>query len=369
MKREEPASPARTAVPAPWLESLPAAPRILIVKPSSLGDIVHTLPVLPVLKAAFPGASLGWLANTEWVPLLLGHPLLDEVIAFPRREFRGLAGGWRAWRWMRETLSRQPPDLVLDFQGLARSALLSRATQAPLIVGFREARELAWLAYHRRIPVPGHKAMHAVHRYLRLLEGLGLPAGGEPEFLLGPGEPLPEDWLPLGEEPLVVLHPFSRGQGKSLSHDEVRSFCGEVTNAGARVALVGSPAENFDAGSLPPGVADLLGRTSLGQLVELLRAADWTVSVDSGPMHLAAALSGRVLSLHTWTDPGVVGPCRPDAWIWRDSRLIQMKDLKPGEFPEQRHRRGEWPVGGPLLPPGTAAELARFVLEKLRDAP
>ena len=352
--------------PGPPLSFPSHEPRIFIVKPSSLGDIIHTLPALSALRAAFPEASLGWIVNTEWAPLLLGHPHLDEVVAFPRQEFRGLTGWWNAWQWMQSTLSDKEPDLVLDFQGLARSAVLARSTKAPIIAGFREARELAWLAYHRRIPVPDHRQLHAVHRYLRLLTGLGIPVPEEPQFVLGAGDPVPEEALPAGTAPLVAIHPFSRGAGKSLQPSEVLAFCKEAVSEGLRVVVVGSSREDFDVTVLPEGAVSLLGRTTLPQLIHVLRQACWTLSVDSGPMHLAAALTDRVISLHTWSDPLLVGPCRPRSWIWRDGQLVQVRHLRPGQFPEQRHLRANWPVGAPLLPGGEPEKLARFILSKIR---
>jgi ADP-heptose:LPS heptosyltransferase len=99
-------------------------------------------------------------------------------------------------------------------------------------------------------------------------------------------------------------------------------FCSAV--APLPVVIAGRASE-----TVPPlaHVTDLLNRTTLSELIWLLRRAAFVVSVDSGPMHIAAALTPRLISLHTWSDPAKVGPYRPEAWIWKDGDLFQVKDL------------------------------------------
>jgi heptosyltransferase I len=116
----------------------------------------------------------------------------------------------------------------------------------------------------------------------------------------------------LPSRPFVLLHPFSRGEGKSLPVSAVVAFCGAVDFP---VVLAG----RTDAAlpELPANTLNLLNRTSLPELIWLLRRAAFTVSVDSGPMHLAAALTDRLLGLHTWSDPCRVGPYRAGAHVWK----------------------------------------------------
>src|SRR6185436_14406867 len=96
-----------------------ARPReIVVIKPSSLGDVVHTLPAVALLKQHWPESRIRWLINSEWKPLLEGNPHIDEAIPFPRRDFRGLRGCFKIGPWARELRERVNADLVLDFQGL-----------------------------------------------------------------------------------------------------------------------------------------------------------------------------------------------------------------------------------------------------------
>ena len=304
---------------------------ILIIKPSSLGDVVHTLPAVACVRKRWPAAKLRWLVNPEWAPILAGNPDIDEVIEFPRQRFRGLAGWMRLPRWIRELRERVQPDLTFDFQGLLRSAWIARGVGGESW-GTSDSRECARF-FHRhivRIP-PRSEPLHAVKRYLALVAALGCDIT----------EPL--EWrIPAGSEPagcprdFIVLHPFSRGEGKSLTAGEVAAFCREV--APAKVVIAGraevaiSPMEN---------TVNLLNRTTLPELCWLLRRATFTVSVDSGPMHIAAAVSANLLSIHTWSDPRKVGPFAPGAWIWKEEKIGRMADF-PNGASVPRNALGRW---------------------------
>jgi len=355
--------------------------KILVIKPSSLGDVIHTLPAVAALSKAAPGASISWLANTEWAPLLKGHPALDRVIEFPRRQFRGWGQASRAKQWAKATIGEMQPSLAIDFQGLLRSALLARASGADHIVGFTRSREGASQFYHDRVDVTDWDQLHAVDRYLRLVSSLtaghgrGDSADGyeEPTFDLPDGEPVDCEGDSIHEAALaaqnfVILHPFSRGRRKSLSSGEVVRFC-EILSP-QPVLIVGSDSREFSP-SLPDNAIDLLGRTTLRQLIWVLRRSRWTVSVDSGPMHLAAALNDRLLALHTWSNPRIVGPCRKSAWIFRDGFMGRVGEVAVDQFPEQRRRAKELPkpndVADPdLLAGGAIEEIGAFVADQVQ---
>lgn len=341
--------------------NLPDCERILIVKPSSLGDIVHTLPAAAALHRAAPQAQIDWLANTEWCPLLEGVPFLHEVLPFPRRDLKGVAGVFRGAAWAEKELRPRRYDLVVDFQGLLRSAFLAKRTGAPVVAGFRQSREGAPLFYTHRAEVPDWSRRHAVDRNLALAASLGADIA-DPVFLFPPGVEMNKP--PVFSSPPILLHPFSRGAGKSLAAVEVLELCELL--APSPVLLVGIPDQPITQ-RWPRNVTDLLGRTSLPELIHLIRHAAWTVSVDSGPMHLAAGLTDRVLSLHTWSNPAMVGPWRPGAWIWRDSRLVQVRDLQPDEFPEQRERQKDHATRARLLDPADLSYIAAFLRTQLAE--
>lgn len=293
---------------------------ILVIKPSSLGDVVHTLPAVAILKRQWPASRLTWLINPEWAPLLDGNPHVDEVAIFPRGQFRGLAGWAKIPAWAKAMAARKA-DLVLDFQGLLRSALIGRLCRGGEVAGLSDAREGACYFYDRVADVSG--TIHAVNRYLRLVAEAGAPTTADLEW------PLPAGTAPAGftvSEPFVLLHPFSRGEGKSLTVRQVEEFCAAV--APVHVVLAGRTTTPI---ATAPHATDLLNRTTLTELIWLIRRASFVVSVDSGPMHIAAALPPSLLSIHFWSDPAKVGPYRSDAWVWKDGRLFQMRDVgNPG---------------------------------------
>ena len=293
---------------------------ILIIKPSSLGDVVHALPAVARVRKRWPSAKLRWLVNAEWGPILEGNPDIDEIIEFPRSRFRGLVGWTRLPRWIRELRDRVQPDLTLDLQGLLRSALIARGVGGESW-GTSDSRECARFFHSHVVRVlPRSKPLHAVKRYLALIAALGCDVTEPFEWRFPPGT------QPAGcPQDFILLHPFSRGENKSLSTEEVSAICCELWPAKIVIAGRGEAAV-----SQLPNAVNLLNKTTLPELCWLLRQAAFVISVDSGPMHIAAALSPNLLSIHTWSDPRKVGPFAPDAWIWKDGKIGRMADFPNG---------------------------------------
>ena len=289
---------------------------ILIIKPSSLGDVVHTLPAVAAIREANPEAEITWVINPEWATLLRGNPDIDHVHLFPRGEFRSLAAPRHLWPWLQRTRTLQP-DVAFDFQGLLRSALIGCVSRPRKFWGSSDGREGSRLFYDQLAKVD--RKAHAVDRYLQLAEASGASVRRPLRFSLPTGDMLPR-FDP--DPPFVLLHPFARGAGKSLNHSVIQSFC--QTLAPVRVVLVGNTRRQV---AVQDNCVDLTNQTTLLQLIWLIRAARFTISVDSGPMHIAAALTPNLLSIHTWTNPHKVGPYNPDAWIWKSGQLFKARDL------------------------------------------
>lgn len=299
----------------------------LILKPSSLGDIIHTLPAVHGLKQRFPHLKLRWLCNPEWTPLLEGNPDITEVIPFPRGQFRGPLSLPGLFQWVRRfnDAHRELPEVALDFQGLLRTALLAVLRGADPVVGLSDAREFAPAFYRHVVPVDA--SSHAVDRYLTMSAALGAEVNvGSAKFPLPVGEPVEScDLLP---DDFFLLHPFSRGRGKSLDVESLRMLCDCL--APRKVVIVGRIAQPLQFSS--PHVISLLNETSLAQLIWLIRRARAIVSVDSGPMHIAAAIKPeRTLGIHTWSDPRRVGPYDARAWVWKAERIAHRRDFSDEE--------------------------------------
>lgn len=295
--------------------------RILIIKPSSLGDIVHALPVLAALRAAFPRAHIDWLVSTSFVPLLEGHPLLSEVIPFDRRRYGQMLRRPSVFlEFLRFLgfLRRRRFELVVDLQGLVRSGFIAWASGASTRVGFADAREFASLFYSRRVTCP-RDCVHAVDRNLQLASAIGaspekieFPLGLRPEELQSARELLRKT---AGEpvESFIAVLPGARWESKCWPPERHAQLIDELAGRGApRCVLLGAEADRplADAIASRTGapVVDLVGKTTLRELAALLQLADLVVCQDSGPMHLAAALQRPIVALFGPTNPARTGP-------------------------------------------------------------
>ncbi len=285
------------------------------------------------LKTAWPTCRFAWLINTEWAPLLAGNPDVDEIVLFPRQTFRGVAGPVKFLRWCREVIVGRKPTLALDFQGLLRSSFIGRLSEPRTSYGMADAREGARWFYDRVVPVPAGTP-HAAERYMWLAETVLRDSGvNGADFAKSPSRfRLPEGDCPALavnrlEDGFILLHPFARGTGKSLTVTQIEAFCHRL--APRQVVLVGRRGgPPFDV----PGTAvDFFDRTTLAELIWVMRRAACVVSVDSGPSHLAAALGKPLVAIHTWSDPRRVGPYRDDAWVWKNRRLLPMMQMRSQE--------------------------------------
>lgn len=287
--------------------------RLLIVKPSSLGDVVHALPTLSALRRRFPSSKLSWLVKREWADVLEGHPDLDEVLAVDLS-----AGGWpAAIRAVREGRF----DLVVDLQGLLRSAVLGWASGSAIRVGFANGREGSPWLYTHHVPVPD-APMHAVDRYLLVARFLGADPEqpGLSAFCL-PRDPAAEARVEAllasagvrTGTMLAALNPSARWLTKRWPAESFAAVGDWLQrHGGVRVAVVGGREER-SAGdevirSMQTAPLDLVGRTTMKELIALLRRLRVFITNDSGPMHLAAAVGTPVIALFGPTDPGRTGP-------------------------------------------------------------
>jgi len=298
--------------------------RTLIIKPSSMGDVVQALPVLTALKETHPSAHVSWLVARPFTGILEGHPRLDEVIVFDRERFGKftfsltVAAEFLAFL---QDLRRRRFTTVIDLQGLFRSGLMALATGAPARVGFREARELAPLFYTAEVAV-GRHIVHAADRYLAVARRVGL------------AEPSARDHLPVSpdaraairrrlaeagldrSEPFLAVCAYARWPTKQWPAERFAAVLDRMRGqTGARAVLVGSPAATPGARTIaetmtePP--IDLTGKTTLKELSAVLAEARLMLTNDSGPMHVAAAVGTPVVAIFGPTDPRRTGPSGP----------------------------------------------------------
>lgn len=299
--------------------------RILIIKPSSIGDVVNALPFLSSLRQRYPDRYIAWLVEEEAAELLLGHPMLDRVIVSGRRRWgRQLRTPFRGSAVLREVsvliaeLRQGRYDLVVDLQGLLKSAFMVVGAGARFRVGLAGAREGSTSVLTHVVPLPPGP-LHAVERYLEAARFLGAdPLSNTFVFPSRPEDRIRAEALlaEAGVEPnrvIVALNPQARWRTK-LWEEERFARLGEalVRRHGARILLIGSasdlPLARRLADLMHPAPFVATGRTDLKLLIALLRRIDLLVTVDSGPMHLAAALGTPLVALFGPTDPRLIGP-------------------------------------------------------------
>lgn len=305
--------------------------RILIIRPSSLGDVVRTVPVLVSLRRAYPKARIDWLVNDAFLPAVEHHPDLTRAIAFPRKRIGEQVqhlklGEVRAWA--RGNLREPRYDLVVDVQGLARSGLMAWLTRAPRRVGFSDARELGWLGLNERVKMP--EGLHHVDRYLHVLREMGV----EPvaDLRLYPSE---EDRAAVAGEPrlqrpYVVVSPATRGLGRAWPIERYAELAKELL-AGtryelSRVVVVGLANERVYCAPIlalaekDARVVDLVGSTSIGRLMAVIERAALVVCNDSAAMHMAVAFDRPLVALLGPTRVETSGPYRREGDVisgWR----------------------------------------------------
>ncbi len=289
----------------------------LIIKLSSIGDVVHALPVACALKETFPQLHLTWAIEDWAAALVVGHRAIDRVVVFPsmrrwpKRPARWLAEFRRGVRELRA----QPYDVALDLQGLARSASLAVLSRAPLRVARQGQREGAHLVSYG-LPIPS-TARHAVDEYLHAARFLG--AADTPPCFDVPVHPdarqavgrLLAAAAVTPDEPLIVLSPSTSHAWKAWSPERWAQVADGLVDYGA-VVIAGGPTQRARnarmVARMRHSAVDLTGQTTLSELVALLDRAALHVGADSGAMHIAAALGRPVAAVYGPTRPSRLAP-------------------------------------------------------------
>ncbi len=323
--------------------------RILIVRPSALGDVCRTVPVLASLRRAFPGARIDWLVQAQFADAIAAHPALDGIVTFPRSQlaqwWHNPIVGYELLRWFR-SLARGGYDFVLDCQALGRSGLITRITGAPRRVGYRSAREFGWLGYTVRYPSP--RVPHTVDRMLNLLAAEDI----EPvrDMRLHVAQRDVQWWskfrarLGIDSGDYVVLAPTSRWPSKRWPGEHWSALIEPLLDRPVKhLVLIGAPSERsqvrwlaLNPACMDRSVIDLVGSTTVGQTMAIVQGAQMVIANDSAPLHMAVGLARPCVALFGPTAPARVGPYdRPEA-VLRHPALapqtaLNFKDPKLGD--------------------------------------
>ncbi len=317
---------------------------ILIIKPSALGDIVLALPALSALRRNFPDAKISWLIRPEFAPLLKDHPHLDEILIFDRVLLGKAHFSIRAFRALISLIRRLRKthfDAVIDLQGLFRTASLGWLSGCKKRFGMANARELAILFYTSTVPLSS-EWIHVVDHYLKIVQAMGaselqvefvLPRNldaedSAAELLRGHG---------IEADDYIVFVPGSTDHNKRWPTDRFAILADRISSQfHLPIIATGSAFESDTIERLrslaETRIINLAGRTSLAELVALLRSAKLVVSNDTGPGHIAAALGTPLVMMYSWSNPARIAPYgRDECMVAREpyGRGLKIKSTDP----------------------------------------
>jgi heptosyltransferase-1 len=328
---------------------------LLIIKPSSLGDIVHGLQVAASLKAQRPELRISWIVRELFEPLVRICEVVDHTYVFRRSE--GVRGFVKLMREVRQTRF----DYVFDMQGLLRTGLMTWRTRAALKVGRKDAREGAAFFYQRKVPLPaGGGLSHAIDVLLQFCPVLDAEPElrGELRFREAPDLNLGFIEGRQGQKP-ILMFPESRRAEKCWNGFRQLTDLLLRDGTGRKIIWAGQNPVAYRDNPPEGQFLNLTGNTSLVSLAAFIRRADWVICNDSGPLHLSAALGVKTLGIFGPTDPRQFGPYplnSPHNHVVQapvgDLRLLTSRDVYARFARLDAISRG-------LSPPGSAAPWPR----------
>lgn len=293
---------------------------ILIVKMSALGDVVMTLPTLAALRQCYPNASIDWLVEGPASSLLIGHPQINRALISPRKQFSKLIKSGnilQAARRLKDFLQELRAveyDIIIDLQGLLKSAFWVWLSKGKRKIGFAGSREKTAVFLNEKIP-PFDPDRHAALRYMDAAVYLGatMPHPLPEQYYTPPRDAIKEAASMSGEtSDYIVLNPGAKWETKRWPLEHWQSLAKLLAAQGCRLVITGAPEDapqcEAIANAAPQAALNLCAQTTLPQLAAIMQKAAFVVTADTGPMHLAAATGAKGLALFGPTRPNRTGP-------------------------------------------------------------
>ena len=294
---------------------------ILLIKMSSLGDILHTLPFAAALRQRYPKAKITWLVHPQFAGFVPDPPVIDEVLYFDKVKFKkmGFFGKLKYFREMKALLHSKHFDLVIDMQGLFKSAVLAAISGCGNRIGYCEMREGSGLV--SRAISGAHSKDHVIERYLDVARYLGAKVDSLDDVQF-PMPDLSKETNSVQEKlrqlgwsggDYVVIVPGARWWTKEWPVEHYVALAKKLVDEGTSVVLAGGPddaskgkaiAEQCDSAL----VLDMTGKTSLRELAALIKNCSFYISADTGPLHFAAALKKPLVAMYGPTKADRTGP-------------------------------------------------------------
>ena len=306
-------------------------PKILLIRPSALGDVLRTVPVAASLRDAFPNCRLDWVVQAGFEDAVRAHPAVDSVISFPRK---ALSTWWRSPKVARKTMGffsslANGYDMAFDMQGLGRSGLMLAASRAGRRVGFSNAREFGWIGANERHSIPVD--LHAVDRMLKLLEASGVDPISDMTLWVPPDSE--DGWSSLRmkhdiPDSYVALAPTSRWDSKQWPAEYWKGLAQKLIEEGVeKVVLLGAPGEHSElekiASVQSEKICSLALESTVGISMAVVRDASALVANDSAMLHAAVGFKTSLIGLFGPTDPGISGPYGHSEDSLRSEEAIQ----------------------------------------------
>lgn len=285
---------------------LKGSEKLLLIKPSSLGDIVHSLAFLNAIKESFPSVRIHWVVAKGFEDLLTEHPLIEKVIVINKdkwKSIKNISSTIKEFLNLNNYMKNEKYDITVDLQGLLRSGIITYLSGAPLRVGFKESREASHFCYNVKISVS--LETHAVLRYLEVASWLGCRINSVKFPLTQAKEP---EWLRDFENFIVVI-PSARWQSKNWP---LPYFVELVNMLPYRAVVVGSKSDEEKALKIEEytkqKAKSFAGKTTLKELIAVFKKSLFVITPDTGTMHLAVACDKKVVAFFGPTDPCRTGP-------------------------------------------------------------
>jgi heptosyltransferase-1 len=337
-------------MPDSFATDTPRFNRLLIVRLSAMGDIIHTLPAAVALRQAFPHATLGWLVEERWAELLCTlryprsgprspqRPLVDRVHSVNTAEWRRAPFSFNTWQQMAVGLSELRGiryDAAVDFQGAIRSALLARWSGAPVICGSTQPREKAASMLYTRRVLP--RGTHVVEQAMALADAMIPEPAGEAQIDF-PADPDAESkiaGLMADVNAFMILNPGAGWGAKMWPAERYGQVARELAEDGLCSFINYGPGEE-ELATVVETASEGAARKifcSISELIALTRRASLFIGGDTGPLHLAAALKIPVVAIFGPTNPARNGPFGTRSAVLRSA--ISMTDHSRREKPEQ----------------------------------
>lgn len=345
--------------PQAILKALPQAAKVLIIRPSALGDVCRSVPLAVSIKKALPDARIEWLVRDTCADAVRCHPSVAETVLFDRKGLGQAAGRFdpRSSLAFLGDLRQRRYDLVVDAQGLFRSGIFAWATGAKVRVGMKDAREFGWLGLNVRVAVrPG---AHTVDRMLGLLEAIGIPPVRDLSLSTDSNA---AQWA---ESHIatrsVVMAPTSIWEAKRWPIERFRMVAQRLLedNACDQIVVVGGPGERpqcdplLELAGSDSRVLDLVGSTSVAQLMAVIERSALVIANDSAAVHIAVGLKKPLVALYGPTKTSLVGPYQ------RDADVIQ--HTQPGDSFDHKSPS----IGRPMMERITSSEVLEAAIERL----